>query len=66
MKKSKMPIQDGNNALGHCSNKEELEDLPPLEVMLVSQIPFILIVGKTKGAAQHELKRTFCFRTSRS
>ena len=59
MKKSKVPMQEHNNGLGHCPDKKESEDLPPLEIMQVSQIiPFIFIVSKTKGA-QHELKGQF-------
>ena len=48
--KNKVPMLAHNNALGHCPNIKELEDLCPRKVMLISQIvPFMFIVGKTKG-----------------
>ena len=56
MRKGRMPEQAFNNGLGHCPDIKELNELCPLEIMLVSQIiPFMFIVGKTKGA-QHGLK----------
>ena len=56
MRKDKMPIQAHNNGLGHCPDIQELEDLCPLEITLISQIiPFMFIVAKTKGA-QNGLK----------
>ena len=38
MKKSKILMEAHNNGLGHCSDKKELEDLCPLEVMLISEV----------------------------
>ena len=50
MKKRKMLMEAHNNGLGHCSDVKELEDLCPLEVMVVSQVvPFMFIVGRMKG-----------------
>ena len=51
-----MLMQAHDDSLRHCPDIKELEDVCPLEVMLVSQIfKYILIVGKTEGA-QHGLK----------
>ena len=51
-----MLMQAHDDSLRHCPDTKELEDVCPLEVMLVSQIfKYILIVGKTEGA-QHGLK----------
>ena len=51
-----MPMQAHNSGLEHCPDIKELEDLCPLEVLLVSQIiPFMFIDGKMNGA-QHGLK----------
>ena len=56
MKKKKMPMQAQANGLELCPKYDELENLCPLELMLVSQImPFMFIIAKTKGA-QHGLK----------
>lgn len=53
MKKSKISIEAHNNGLGHCSDVKELEDLCPLQVMLVSQVIPFMFIGKMKGG-QHE------------
>ena len=52
-----MPMQAQCNNLELCPKIEELENLCPIELMLISQIiPFMFIVAKIKGA-QHGLKR---------
>ena len=44
------------NNLALCPKIKELEDLCPIEIMLISQIiPFMFIVARIKGA-QHGLK----------
>ena len=54
--KKKMPMLAQANNLELCPKIAELEDLCPIELMLISQIiPFMFIVAKTKGA-QHGLK----------
>ena len=54
--KQKMPMQAQANNLQLCPKIEELENLCPIELMLISQIiPFMFIVAKTRGA-QHGLK----------
>ena len=51
-----MPPQAQANNLSLCTKFDELENLCPLELMLVSKIiPFMFIVARTKGA-QHGLK----------
>ena len=50
-KKGKMPPQAQENGLALNPRVEELQDLCPLELMLISQIiPFMSIVPKHKGA----------------
>ena len=54
--KEKMPPQGQANNLELCPQFKELEDLCPIELLLISQIiPFMFIVAKHKGA-QHGLK----------
>ena len=54
--KKKMPVQAQANNLKLCPRIKELDDLCPLELMLISQIiPFMFIVAKHKGA-QYGLK----------
>ena len=54
--RKKMPMQAQCNNLELCPKIEELENLCPIELMLISQIiPFMFIVAKIKGA-QHGLK----------
>ena len=54
--KNKMPMQAQANNLELCQKFKVLEDLCPIELMLISQIiPFMFIVAKHKGA-QHGLK----------
>ena len=56
LSKKKMPMQAQANNLKLCPKFEELDNLCPIELMLISQIiPFMFIVAKTKGA-QHGLK----------
>ena len=51
LKKVKIPPQALENGLAVNPRVEELEDLCPLELMLISQIiPFMSIVPKHKGA----------------
>ena len=54
--KEKMPPQGQANNLELCPQFKELEDLCPIELLLISQIiPFMFIVAKHKGA-QHGLR----------
>ena len=56
LSKGKMPPQAQANNLELCPKVKELDDLCPIELMLISQIiPFMFIVAKHKGA-QHGLK----------
>ena len=51
--KEKMPPQGQANNLELCPQFNELEDLCPIELLLISQIiPYMFIVVKHKGA-QH-------------
>ena len=60
-----MLMQAHDDSLRHCPDIKELEDVCPLEVMLVSQIfKYILIVGKTRCATW--TKMTLCSSTRRS
>ena len=57
MKKTEISIKAHYNGLGHSLGIKELENLCPIEVMVVLKIIlFLFIVGKTKSA-QHGLKR---------
>ena len=54
--KRKMPPQAQANNLELCPKLKELQDLCPIELMLISQIiPFMFIVAKHKGV-QHGVK----------
>ena len=56
MLKNKIPMQAQVNNLVLCPTFDELDNLCPIELMLISQIiPFMFIVAKIKGA-QHGLK----------
>ena len=56
LKSKKMPMQAQANNLELCPKIDELENLCPIELMLISQIiTFMFIVAKIKGA-QHGLK----------
>ena len=56
LSKQKIPMQSQANNLRLCPKIEELENLCPIELMLISQIiPFMFIVSRAKGA-QHGLK----------
>ena len=49
LQNGKMPPQAQTNNLSLCPKFEELENLCPLELMLVSKIiPFMFIVARTK------------------
>lgn len=57
MKKTEISIKAHYNGLGHSLGIKELENLCPVEVMVVLKIILSLfIVGKTESA-QHGLKR---------
>ena len=56
LQSSNMPAKAQANNLEPCPKYKELEDLCPIELMLISQIiPFMFIVAKHRGA-QHGLK----------
>ena len=65
MKKSKILMEAHNNGLGHCSDKKELEDLCPLEVMLVSKVIHLCSLLVKCKVDNRRTKRAVCCSTSR-